>query len=164
MKINWGTGIIIAFAGFISFILFFVIRMSTDDRANHDLVTEEYYKAELNYQNEINAETNARDAKNPIKMMKTPEGLVLEFPKEYKNDKVIGKVSLYRPSNKHLDFDVSLRLSNSHLLIPDKRLLDGRWDIKIYWEYAGKTYLHKESITYSKEGPDRRKSAPELIK
>jgi nitrogen fixation protein FixH len=148
MKINWGTGVIIAFACFISFILFFVIRMSTDERAHHDLVTEEYYKAELNYQNEINAETNARDATNPIKMMKIREGLLLEFPKEYKNDQVIGKVSLYRPSNKHLDFDLSLSLSNSHLLIPDKRLLDGRWDIKIFWEHEGKSYLHKESITY----------------
>ncbi len=148
MKINWGTGILIAFAVFISFILFFVIRMSTDDRAHHDLVTEDYYKAELNYQSEINAETNARDAKNPIKINRTTEGLLLEFPKEYRSDAVIGTVSLYRPSNKLLDFDVSLRLSDLHLLIPDKRLLDGRWDIKVSWEYEGKKYLHKECITY----------------
>ncbi len=150
MKINWGTGILIAFAVFISFILFFVIRMSTDDRAHHDLVTEDYYKAELNYQNEINAETNARDAKIPIKINRTTEGLLLEFPEEYRSDSVIGTVSLYRPSNKLLDFDVSLRLSDLHLLIPDKRLLDGRWDIKVSWEYEGKKYLHKESITYLK--------------
>lgn len=44
MKINWGTGIVLAFIGFITFILYFVFRMSTDDSANHDLVTEEYYK------------------------------------------------------------------------------------------------------------------------
>ena len=50
MKINWGTGIVLAFIGFIGFILYFVIRMSTDDSANHDLVTEEYYKKELSYQ------------------------------------------------------------------------------------------------------------------
>ena len=56
MKINWGTAIIISFIAFICFILFFVIRMSTDNRANHDLVTEEYYKAELAYQKEIDAE------------------------------------------------------------------------------------------------------------
>jgi len=34
------------------------------------------------------------------------------------------------------------------LLIPDKRLLDGRWDIKVSWEYKNDVYLHKESITY----------------
>ncbi|MEP5434179.1 MAG: FixH family protein, partial [Flavobacteriaceae bacterium] len=56
-------------------------------------------------------------------------------------------VSLYRPSNKNLDFNLPISLSNSQLLIPDNQLLEGRWDIKIFWEYAGKEFLHKESIT-----------------
>jgi len=59
-----------------------------------------------------------------------------------------GTVSLYRPSNKQLDFDLPISLSNTHLLIPDKRLLDGRWDIKIKWEINGDSYLQKEKITY----------------
>ncbi|MGC1515281.1 MAG: FixH family protein, partial [Maribacter sp.] len=59
-----------------------------------------------------------------------------------------GTVSLYRPSSKHLDFDVDIQLSNAHLLIPDKRLLDGRWDIKVFWEYDGEHYLFKESLIY----------------
>jgi nitrogen fixation protein FixH len=148
MKINWGTAIVIAFVAFISFILFFVVRMSIDNRSNHDLVTEEYYKAELGYQKEIDAEINA--AKNSVKLSikKTPEGLLVGFPEGLNYDFIIGKVSLYRPSSKHLDFDLDLNLSKAHLLIPDKRLLDGRWDIKIFWEYEGQDYLHKESITY----------------
>jgi len=62
--------------------------------------------------------------------------------------KISGTVSLYRPSNKHLDFDLPISLSNAHLLIPDKRLLDGRWDISIRWSYEGKDYLVKKSMTY----------------
>lgn len=147
MKINWGTAIVIAFIAFISFILFFVVRMSTDGRANHDLVTEEYYKAELGYQKEIDAETNANENAKII-MTKTPEGLLLKFPEKADFQKIKGTVSLYRPSNKHLDFDLPVSISNAHLLIPDKRLLDGRWDIKVSWEYEGEDYLHKESITY----------------
>jgi len=148
MKINWGTAIVIAFVVFISFILFFVVRMSMDDRANHDLVTEEYYRAELGYQKEIDAETNARNLPEQVKIKKTPEGLLIVFPKGIDNENIEGNVSLYRPSNKHLDFDLPLSLSNSHLLIPDKRLLDGRWDIKISWKRQGKEYLYKESLTY----------------
>ena len=148
MKINWGTAIVIAFVGFISFILFFVVRMSMDDHANHDLVIEEYYKAELGYQKEIDAETNASDDSVILKITKTANGLVVEFPENLDFKKVNGNVSLYRPSNKHLDFDLDLNLSNAHLLIPDKRLLDGRWDIKVAWEYDGEVYLHKERITY----------------
>lgn len=148
MKINWGTGIVLAFIGFISFILFFVVRMNMDDHANHDLVTEEYYKAELGFQKEIDAETNANNLSSKLIIRKTPEGLLVQFPEEIESDKIKGTVSLYRPSNKHLDFDLPISLSNTHLLIPDKRLLDGRWDIKISWEYDDLPYLYKKSFTY----------------
>ena len=148
MKINWGTGIVLAFITFISFILFFIIRMNLDDRANHDLVTEEYYKAELGYQKEIDAQNNANSNYSKLIITKTPEGLLIKFPEEVDVEKVTGTVSLYRPSNKHLDFDFPIRLSNSHLLIPDKRLLDGRWDINVLWEYKNESYLLKKNITY----------------
>ncbi|WP_422081906.1 FixH family protein [Ulvibacterium sp.] len=148
MKINWGTGIVLAFVGFIGFILFFVVRMSMDNKANHDLVTEEYYKQELAYQKEIDAEANAKNLTDPIKIEKTNKGLLLKFPKNLEGQNIQGTVSLYRPSNKHLDFNLPVSLSNAHLLIPDKRLLGGRWDIKIIWEHEGKEFLHKESITY----------------
>ncbi len=119
-----------------------------DNRANHDLVTEEYYKAELGYQKEIDAENNANENLVNLNIKKMPEGLLVQFPEGLDFNSIKGKVSLYRPSNKHLDFDLNLNLSNAHLLIPDKRLLDGRWDIKVSWEYENEAYLHKESLTY----------------
>lgn len=148
MKLNWGTAIVLAFAAFISFILYFVIRMSTDDRVNHDLVTEDYYRQELSYQQEIDAENIAQKNSMQLLISKTNDGLALQFPNQIDHHKIKGTVSLYRPSNKQLDFDFDLSLSDAHLLIPDKRLLDGRWDIKIAWQYNKEEYLHKQSITY----------------
>ena len=148
MKINWGTGIIIAFVAFISFILFFVIRMTTSHNANHDLVTEGYYKAELGFQKEIDAEQNAINAFEQIQIKKEPNGLMVIFPESYDNTEVSGIVSLYRPSNKRLDFNLPINLSESHLLIPNDKLLEGRWDIKVTWNHLGKEFLHKESITF----------------
>ncbi len=148
MKLNWGTAIVLAFAAFISFILYFVIRMSTDDRVNHDLVTEDYYRQELSYQQEIDAENIAQKNSMQLLISKTNDGLALQFPNQIDHHKIKGTVSLYRPSNKQLDFDFDLSLSDAHLLIPDKRLLDGRWDIKVLWIYNAEQYLHKESITY----------------
>ena len=40
MKWNWGTGVVIVMAAFICFIMYFVIKMSTDTNYTHDLVTE----------------------------------------------------------------------------------------------------------------------------
>lgn len=148
MKINWGTGIVLAFIGFISFIMFFVIKMNSDRRANHDLVTEDYYRQELAYQKEIDAQNNATNDIVNLELKKQANGLQIVFPKNLDSNKIQGTVSLYRPSNKQLDFDLPISLSNNHLLIPDKRLLDGRWDIKVNWVYNGKEYLHKQNITY----------------
>ena len=148
MKINWGTGIVLAFIAFILFILYFVYRMSTDDRANHDLVTEEYYKKELSYQEEIDAVRTASEMDAKIKVEKTIDGITLFFPEQFDPEKITGKVSLYRPSNKHLDVDFPISLSKTHLLIPDNRLVDGRWDIIVKWNYEGSTFLHKEKLVY----------------
>ncbi len=148
MKINWGTGLVIGMILFIGFIMFFVIKMSTNKDFNHDLVTEEYYKKELAYQEEIDAEENLKDFSESITGEKVAEGWLLKFPEEINPSKVKGTVFLYRPSNKQLDFDFPIVLSGSNLLIPDKRLLDGRWNITIEWEYEKKKYLYKKSITY----------------
>ena len=60
MKFNWGTGIVLAFIAFISFIMYFVISMNTDKSLDHDLVNEDYYKQELEFQNDIDKEKNAK--------------------------------------------------------------------------------------------------------
>ena len=70
MRINWGTGIVLAFIAFISFIMYFVIQMNTDDRADHELVTTDYYKKELAYQQEIDAEQNAAVLKAQLQITK----------------------------------------------------------------------------------------------
>lgn len=148
MKINWGTGLVIGMLLFMSFILFFVYKMSTDEKYKHDLVTEEYYKKEMAYQEEIDAETNFQVFASTITGQRTKEGWNMQFPKELDPSDLKGTVFLYRPSNKQLDFDFPIVLSGSNLLIPDKRLLDGRWNITIEMEYQGEKYLYKKSIVY----------------
>lgn len=148
MKINWGTGIIIAFILFISFIMYFVINMNVNKKYDHDLVTEDYYQEELLHQKEIDKVDNAKELTENVSWEKTNDGIVILFPKnlEYKN--ITGQVFLYRPSNKKLDSEINISLSDHYLLIPKTRLLDGRWNIKVDWKYNGKSYLYKESIVY----------------
>ncbi|MBT8288464.1 MAG: FixH family protein [Flavobacteriaceae bacterium] len=148
MKLNWGFGIVIAFVLFISFIMFFVIKMNTDEKYDHDLVTEEYYKEELQYQKTIDKEANAKALKINVKWEKSNDGLLIEFPSDLDYKKITGKVFLYRPSNKQLDMEVQISLSNHYLLIPDKRLLDGRWNIFIDWQYNQTEYYYKAEIVY----------------
>ena len=148
MKINWGTGVVLAFVGFISFIMYFIITMSVNDKYDFDLVTEDYYGQELKFQTDIDKETNSKTLKTNIDWKKTDEGLEINFPDDLDINKIEGKVFLYRPSNKQFDFEIPISLSNHNLLIPDKRLLGGRWNIKIDWTYNKSAYLYKTEIIY----------------
>ncbi|ARV08914.1 cytochrome C oxidase Cbb3 [Winogradskyella sp. PC-19] len=148
MKINWGTAIVIAFVAFISFIMYFVISMSTDKKFDHDLVTEDYYQQELKYQDDINKVENAKKLNQNIEFKKTNEGIILSFPKDLNTNNIKGKVFLYRPSNKQLDFEMPISLSNHNLLIPDNSLLDGRWNIKIDWSYKADEFMFKKEFNY----------------
>ena len=148
MKINWGTGIVLAFIGFISFIMYFIITMNVDAKYDHDLVSDDYYGDELVYQKDIDKLQAAEALTANISYEKTAEGLLIKFPETLDYNEIKGTLFLYRPSNKQLDFETAISLSNSNLLIPDKRLVDGRWNIKIDWQYKAKSYLFKESINY----------------
>ncbi|OSY87989.1 cytochrome Cbb3 oxidase maturation protein CcoH [Tenacibaculum holothuriorum] len=148
MKINWGTGIVIAIIGFITFIMYYVVTMTTSKSFDHDLVTDKYYQKELSYQQEINALKNAADLKENISIRKTEKGLFINFPEDFDINKIRGKVFLYRPSNKQLDFELPISLSNNYLLVPENRLLGGRWNIEVSWKYQDKNFLFKEEIIY----------------
>jgi nitrogen fixation protein FixH len=148
MKINWGTGIVLAFIAFIAFILYFVFLASSDPRADHDMVTEEYYKKELEYQKELDASANLTAFEGDVTVTRLTEGLRIDFPKGMEASGIQGKVSLYRPSNEQLDFEMSIEEFDSLLLIPSSRLLDGRWDIRMEWTYDGKPYLYRGRFTY----------------
>lgn len=148
MKINWGTAIVLAFIAFIAFIMYFVISMMTNKKYDHDLVTENYYQKELIFQQSIDKEINAKKLDEQVTWKKTPEGMLITFPQSLDIENIKGKVFLYRPSNKHLDFEMPITLSNHTLLIPDNRLLDGRWNLSVEWEYQNVEYLFKENIRY----------------
>jgi len=148
MKIHWGTGIVLAIISFVSFILFLVITMITDEAYSHDLVVEEYYKTELEFQQQLDKESNAQNLTKNLNVQKTAEGIVISFPTELDPSQVQGKMFLYRPSNKQLDSEIPLSLSSHQLLVPDNRLVGGRWNINIDWSYGKEAYFFKEEINY----------------
>lgn len=148
MKINWGTGLVIAMIGFISFIMYFIIKVNTDSAYDHDLVVEEYYKAELTFQGEIDREEKSRELDENITWTKTEDGLLLSFPEDLDSQDITGSVFLYRTSNKKLDFEMPISISNNVMLIPSNRLLDGRWNLKVDWKYKDVAYLYKKEIMY----------------
>lgn len=148
MKISWGTAMVIAIVAFISFIMYFVITMSTDKKYSHDLVTEEYYKKELEFQDQMDRELNSRNLSGTVMVEKSAEGLQIIFPEKLPFSNIKGTVLLYRPSNKQLDFRIPITLSTSTFNIPKEKLLEGRWNIQVNWQYGHEHYFFQKEIFY----------------
>lgn len=146
MKINWGTGIIIAFGLFMTFILYFVFEVQSNSKYDNDLVVEEYYKHDSHFQDEMARIQNAHDLQQRPTIKYVAEGVEIIFPVKFESDKIKGNILLYRPSNKKFDFNTPIALTKSSLLIPKNKLIKGRWDVNMEWQYNGKKYLSKEVV------------------
>lgn len=146
MKINWGTGIVIAFAIFITFILYFVFTVQSNSKYDNELVVEEYYKHDAKFGDEMVRIQNAQDLVQKPAISNTSDGIMVVFPATFIPKNIKGKLVFYRPSNKKFDFEVPISLSGSSLNVPKKRLLGGRWNINMEWQYEGKQYLTKDTI------------------
>ena len=143
MKINWGWSLAIAMGLFMIFILSYVFKVQSDSTYDHEMVVEDYYKQEIGFQKEIDKKQNAENLAEKVRVTVTEQGIEIQFPSSFTPENIKGKISLYRPSSQKLDFDKSISISTSNLLIPKTNLVDGRWDITIDWEYEGKAYLNK---------------------
>src|SRR5690606_21136290 len=148
MKINWGTGIVLAVGCFICFIMYFVVRLGLQVSARRDLVTLDYCKKELGHQGDIDAAKLALEMKAVLRLERTDEGLWVHFPETYEPQKIGGTVSLCRPSDRLLDRDFPLGLEVPRLLIHDSELVAGRWDLTIRWHYGDQHFMHKQHLTY----------------
>jgi len=146
MKINWGTGIVIAFGLFMSFILFFVFRVQGNPKYDNELVVEEYYKQDSKFGEEMQKIQNTVDLPEKPTIDEAEEGVKILFPSSFNIQQITGKVSFYRPSAKKLDFEIPIRLTQTSLLIPTRDLAGGRWDITLSWNYGNKNYISKKTV------------------
>ena len=146
MKLNWGKSIVLAMVIFIGFIMFMVIQMTTKDEFDHDLVVEEYYKKELTLNEKIEQTENGNQHKDLINFIASPNGLLLEFSEELAGITNLN-VEAYRPSDKGLDFNTSLKLNSSLEALVDKPLAAGVWKFTLTYTQGEESYLISKTIT-----------------
>jgi hypothetical protein len=137
---NWGKGIIITMAAFMSFILFMVFTLMSKST---DLESEDYYKKEIEYEQEMNALKNASQLKENAKINLTEEFVVVVLPTKEQVSNV--QIALFRPNNKKKDKLLNENNSKT-IMIAKNTLLKGRYNVAIKYEVNGKKILQKEEI------------------
>jgi len=147
-KLNWGQSLFLALGIFVIFIGSFVYKTLVIPEYNHSLVSEEYYKEEINFQQEIDRLNNATELTQNLFVKKSSKGLALVFPDTFDYSKITAHLKLQRISDDNFDITKQLVLDSLTYLIPDKHLIKGRYTIKVNWEYDNIPYQLKDKIDY----------------
>ncbi|WP_075352261.1 FixH family protein [Algoriphagus marinus] len=139
---DWGKGILLSIIGFVVLIMTMVVISVRMDGI--ELVTENYYEAEINYQDRIDEESSAlRLDRTVITYSTTGKNLVLDLPTG-----TTGKLQLFRPSDSKLDREILVDVIGSgstSVALGD--LKPGYWKIQLSWTEEGKNYYEEKKIT-----------------
>lgn len=136
MKIGWGTGTFIFFAGFVLFMLALVFFAS---RQRVQLVTEDYYEKELEFQDEKEKQARTAALPEPLRWELRDDMLLLDFP-DAAGTSFQGALYLYNPSDEALDRRMDFDTPNDSLLIDLSALPSSRYTLKVDWQAGGIAY------------------------
>ena len=141
MKISWGYKITFAYLAFVTGILFLVYKASNEE---YDLVTEQYYEAELKYQDVIDQKERVAQLSAPLQINASVNIISIQFPKEFSEKAIKGELYLYRPSDDQQDIIKRFTTSEALYETAFGRDLSGLYEIKLSWESGGKTYFWEQ--------------------
>lgn len=139
---DWGKGIVLTITVFVALIMTMVIISVRMDGI--ELVTENYYEEEINYQSRIDQSNSANNLKREIISYDSQsKNIELTLPNGTK-----GSLELFRPSDSSLDQVIDLNISHEGKTnVSLNQLKPGFWTVKLKWSEKGKMYYQEEKIT-----------------
>ena len=136
---NWGWRITLFLTLFIGFILSMVIY--SFGRTN-DLVSDDYYNQEIQYQKNIDAQQNGLYLAKDITIQSSNEEINIAFPASFNPEIEKGDISFYRPDNAKLDRSFPMKLNkNNAQKIMKNDVVSGFYKITIQFIQDGKLHL-----------------------
>ena len=142
---NWGNKLLIVFALFAGMMSYMVYRCFN---VPVDLVSNEYYKDEIAYQQVIDGTKNANALSTKISIQESQSSISIQLPQEMRSKLIKGKILFYCPSN--LENDKKIELStdlNGKQDIDLKKITKGNYTVKIDWTDNNKLYHTEQPVT-----------------
>ncbi|MBP0612026.1 FixH family protein [Chryseobacterium sp. cx-311] len=139
-KFTWGHGVALALGLFIIFILSMIFYF-TSTWKNSELITDDYYEAELAYQDVIDAKSLANGLPEKPQYSQDKMGIRITFPQEYNNLNTQFSIDLHRAEDQKLDVIKEMDLDGRNsLFIPAAVLAKGNYVLRVHWTRAEKNY------------------------
>jgi nitrogen fixation protein FixH len=140
---NWGHKIAFVYGGFV----LFIAGMITICVKQKDifLVSPDYYKEEIAYQDQINRLTNAVHEPIGFRYAGAEGEVKLSLPASHAGAR--GEILFFRPADARKDAKVPLELgADGKQTVPVRRLEQGLWKVKIRWTSGGKEYFSEQVL------------------
>ncbi len=142
IKFNWGFGILLICLIFMGTTVVRVVSMMNKDV---DLVTDNYYEKELDYQQQINKESRTASMKKEVEIKYSDKIIILNFNNPSTN--IDGQVYFYRPSNSKMDFKIPLKVDgNGKQRIDASSIIKGMWHVQVSWNEKDKDFYSEQTI------------------
>jgi hypothetical protein len=145
MKISWGHKILFVYLGFVVGIMILVFLAN---QQKFDLVTSNYYDAELKFQNVIDQKQRVAELSTPPKISHSVNSVSIQLPDEFLNREVNGELYLYRPSDASKDLKTNFTTSKSFVEVALNKNISGAYEAKLSWQANGKTYYNEQRIFF----------------
>lgn len=143
LKLNWGVKITGLYLGFVAIIVTLVVGSMRQD---FDLVADDYYQQELEYQQVLDAGKNQLALSAPVHIHANSTMLVLDFPAEFRDKVLTGKIHFYSPVNSSWDKIVAVNTTANSISVARAELKNTTYKIKIDWAADGKKYYQESEI------------------
>jgi hypothetical protein len=145
---NWGNKLLVVFAAFGCFILYMVYRCT---QTQVDLVSNEYYKDELAYQNVIDGRNNADMLSSKVSVTQDDSHVAIQFPEQMRGENISGSIYFYAPANAKNDLQVALKTNGGLVQQVSKQTLrPGKYTVKISWQEGDKKFYSEQPLTVNK--------------
>jgi len=144
MRFTWGHAAIAIPVTIVVVFTSVLIRSMADDK-NTELVTEDYYAQEIQFQDQIDQTKNAQELNTRLNWSKVDANWQLDLTGDFESTSAEGEVHFYRPSNSKLDITIPLELNDSgQQMISANNFEKGKYQIQVKWNIDGtECYLEK---------------------
>ncbi len=143
-KINWGTGIAMLYVAFVIGILG-LVALTTTQRV--DLVSEDYYALELDFQNKIDKTQRSKALTAPLRWEITDTALEIKYPAEFASRDLSGRVRFYCPSDNGKDIEFAILAdAQNQQAIPLSKIQKGRYLLQFDWKNQQTTYWNEGAV------------------
>lgn len=148
MTFNWGHKLTLGFLAFVGMMIYLVVQSM---HTHYDLVSKEYYKDELKYQQVIDGASRANQLSSRANVTRTDNTITIQLPNEMQQQKVTGSLLFYSADNAQKDRTIALQVNDQALQTIDSRsFVPGSYTVKIRWESNGEQYYSEVPLTIHK--------------